>query len=345
MRSTLSGILCAAALASALSCGQKFELPPQPDAGRIPTPGTYNLDKVWQIHHPTDLALQGSYLYVIEEVMVPGLPDSSARRVGAYLSRQKNPRRPSFVTDYEDLIRPVLICVAKKEATYIFVADAGDSTIKRYHFTGGPPVLTFRDPLWTTSVHCPDNLDSLCWPPPTEFTGLAADNDLNVYLSDAVKDSIYKYDSQGNRVRAISSYGSGQGYVIDPHGLAFAGGALWVADTGKNWVQRLRPDATNLAFSEHDPIGFNEAHQVLEPRDVATTPSGQSGFVAQTGNDRIMRFQATGAPEDTVYSPEKRETMVDPPIRGPRYVAADDSLVFVSDSANSRVVVLRLSKS
>jgi hypothetical protein len=60
--------------------------------------------------------------------------------------------------------------------------------------------------------------------------------------------------------------------------------------------------------------------------------------------DRILRFQPTGALEDTVYTQTRKETIVDPPIDAPRYVAADDSLVFLPDSANNRIVVVRLTK-
>lgn len=294
-----------------LSCGQEFRLPPQPDPGRIPTPGTYNLDRVWSIPSPTDIVLRGSYVFVIEE----------RQRIGVYLSRQKEPTHPGFIGEFEGLIRPAQICLAKRDSTFIFVADAGDMQIKRYYFRGGPPLFSFTDSSWV------------------EFSGLAADNDLHVYVSDAVRDTVFRYDGRGQRIRLVSDYGTGQGFVIDPHGMAYTAGALWIADTGKNWVQRLKPDSTNIAFPGK-PIGFDL--ELASPVDVATDLSGERVFVAEEGNDRVFRFQATGSFEDTVYTPTRRETLVDPPLRAPRYIAADDSLVFLPDSANGRIVVLRL---
>ena len=305
----LAGVLLLA------GCGQKFKLPPQPEASRIPTPGTYNLNKVWRILSPTDIVLRGSYVYVIEE----------HQRIGVYMSRLKDPRHPdsAFVGSFQGLIQPVQICMAKRDSTYLFVADAGDMQIKRFYFRGGPPLFSFSDTSWV------------------EFSGLAADAYLNVYVADAVRDTVYKYDSSGKRARLISDYGTGQGYVIDPHGMAYVKGALWVADTGKNWVQRLNPDSTNVAIPGK-PIGRDLA--LGEPTDVATDPAGERIFVAEAANDRILLFQASGALQDTVYTPTRTETLVDPPIDSPRYLTADDSLVFVPDSANDRVVVMRLTK-
>ncbi len=313
MRASFRPLLLAAALTALGGCGQRFELPPQPDPGRIPTPGTYNLDKVWQVPSPTDLVLHGSYVYVIEE----------RQRLSAYMSRQKDPRHPGFIGSFDGLIQPVLVCVAKKESTYVFVADAGDMKVKRYHFQGGAPRFAFTDSSWV------------------EFSGLAADNSLNVYVADAARDTVYKYDPEGRRVRLVSDYGTGQGYVIDPHGLAYAKGALWVSDTGKNWVQRLKPDTTNIAF-EGRTIGLDV--ELDGPLDVASDLSGETVFVTDTGNDRVLRFLATGGFADTVYAPAKRETAVDPPLVSPRYLAADDSLVFVPDEANDRIVVLKLTR-
>jgi hypothetical protein len=313
MRRAAVAALAAAILAGSGGCGQQFSLPPQPEPGRIPTPGTYNLDKVWQVPSPTDIVLQGSYAYVIEE----------QARLSVYLSRQTEPRHPGFIGEFEGLVRPVQVCLAKRDSTFLFVADAGDRMIKRFYFRGGPPLFAFTDSAWV------------------EFSGLAADSDLNVYVADAARDTVYQYDARGRRSRLTSDYGTGQGFVIDPHGLAYSKGALWVADTGKNWVQRLRADSTNTAF-DGEPIGLDV--ELREPVDVAASFSGEYVFVAEAGNDQVLRFQRTGGLQDTVYAPTRKETNVDPPVRAPRYVAADDSLVFLPDAENDRILVLRLAQ-
>lgn len=296
-------------------CGQKFTLPPQPEPGRIPTPGTYNLDKVWHIPSPTDVVLRGSYLYVIENRTV----------VNVYLSRQKEPVHPTFIGTFDGLSQPTQLCLAKRDSTFLFVADAGDMHIKRFYFRGGPPLFSFTDTSWVS------------------IDGIAADSYLNVYVSCAVRDStvVYKYDSRGKRVRLVSGVGTGQGFCIRPHGLAYVDNTLWVTDPGNGRAQRLYPDSSNVAYPGK-PIGAGVP--LLEPLDIATDPAGQRIFVAEQLAHQILRFQPTGAVDDTVYTPTRKETLVDPPIQNPRYLAADDSLVFLPDSANDRIVVVRLTK-
>lgn len=301
-------VLGALALAG---CGQRFELPPQPESGRIPIPGTYNLDRIWEVPSPSDLVVHGSYVYVIQE----------EANLEVYLRRHPEPVRPAFVGTFEGLVHPVQVCLAKRDSTFILIADAGDMQIKRYYFRGGQPLHTFTDSAWV------------------DLSGIAADEHLNVYVADAVRDTIYKYDEHGRRVRLIADRGTGKGFVIAPQGLAYRNKVLWVADTGKNWVQRLRPDSTNTAI-EGQPIGLDV--ELGEPVDVAADPAGESVFVAEAANDRVLRFQATGGFQDTVYAHTKREVHVEPPVSSPRYVAADDSLVFLPDPENNRIVILRL---
>ena len=304
---TVTGLV----LLGSLACGQEFTLPPQPEPGRVPTAGTYNLDKVWTIPMPTDLTTQGSYLYVIEE----------ESRIVAYLTQPAQPQNPFFIDPFEGLIRPVRLAVAKRDSTFLFVADAGDMTVKRYHFTGGAPRNVFADSLWN------------------EFSGLAADNDLNVYVSDATRDTVFKYTSSGAPIRLISDEGNGTGFVREPNGLHWNGEHLIVADTDKNWVQRLLPDTTNIA-APGDPIGTD--FPLSDPLDVSADRLAEFIYVADTGSDRVLKFLKTGAFVDSVYSPLKAETELEIPLVAPRYVAVEDSLVFVSDPENNRLIGLRL---
>ncbi|MEZ4654743.1 MAG: hypothetical protein R3E12_14455 [Candidatus Eisenbacteria bacterium] len=40
------------------------------------------------------------------------------------------------------------VAIAKKDSTFVFVADAEDMTVKRYHFTGGAIRQTIQDSSW-----------------------------------------------------------------------------------------------------------------------------------------------------------------------------------------------------
>ena len=307
-----AAVLLAAGLAAWLAaCGERFDLPPQPDYNiPIPEPGTFNLKSVWSLDRPTDLAISGIYLFVIQ----------GRERVSAFYSTQIAPRTPPWISTYEGLTAPVLLTVCKRDSLFVIVADSADMRCKIYNYLGGPPIESFTDTLWRS------------------FSGLAADGDLNIYVADAARDTIQSYDRWGHSRRVVSDYGTGSGYVIDPHGIAHNGRMLLVADTGKNWVQRLRADTTNIAAIA-EPIGRQEG-LLLAPMDVASDSRGDYIYVADTGHDRVLKFQTLGTFEDTVYSAAK--IPLDVPLVAPRYVCGEDSLVFVSDPAGSRVLLLQL---
>lgn len=308
----LSGIMAAAA--GGFGCGSQFELPPQPEPGRIPEPGTYNLLTTWSIAAPTSIAISGLYTFVIED----------HSRLGVYYSNRYEPVTPSVVGEFEELVEPVQVAISKKDSLFVIVADRGDMQCKVYYWLGGEPLSRFTDSRWN------------------EFSGLAADQDLKVYVSDATRDTISCYDRWGAHIRVVSEYGTGSGYVIAPNGIGMASGVgdspLLVADTGKNWVQRLRADTTGVA-TYLDPIGFEQG-ELDSVLGVAADRYGEFAFVADTGHDRVLKYLMSGAFVDTVYSAEKIELEL--PLRAPRYLCAEDSLVFLSDPPNDRVLLLLL---
>jgi hypothetical protein len=292
-------------------CGQKFELPPTPESGRVPTPGKYNLDKVWDIDgSPTDMVSQGSYLYVIED----------SERVVTYLTRSKTPQHSGFVGEFTGLVRPVHLALARGESTWLIVADAGDKSIKRFLYSGGASLFTFTDSIWTS-----------------DFAGLAADNKLNVYLSFAGSDSVLKYDAEGERARLISNTGTGSGYVKRPTGMYWTGFDLLIADTGNDLVKRVATDTCYVSTAA--PVG---ELLLSSPLDVISDRANEVVYVADSGRNRVLKFLRTGDLVDSVYSPTKVETHLDVPIAAPRFLAVQDSLVFVSDPLNKRVVAFRL---
>jgi DNA-binding beta-propeller fold protein YncE len=118
------------------------------------------------------------------------------------------------------------------------------------------------------------------------------------------------------------------------------GDHLIVADTGKNWVQRILTDTTNVAATG-DPIGLD--FELSMPLDVTSDRAKDFIFVADTGSDRVLKFLTTGAFEDSVstrFDDDARLGGV--PVLAPRYIAAEGSVVFVSDTENDRIVRFRL---
>jgi len=306
----LAALLLAGGLV-ATGCGQRLDLPEQPAAVFVtPEPGTYNLKAVWELPAPSAVAVAGLYLFVIE----------SSQRVGIYYSTRSYPARPTLASEFADLGAPVHLAVVKRDSTFLVVADSADMRLKIFYWLGGEPLYSFGDSLWQS------------------FSGLAVDTDLHIYVADAARDVVLAYDRWGRRLHTVTDRGTGSGYVIAPHGLASSGEVLVVADTGKHWVQCLRPDTSNVAIGL-EPIGLEEG-LLLGPAGVAVDPSGEHIYVADTGHGRVLKFQLDGAFADTVYSPSK--IALEPPLTQVRHLCARDSLVYVADPVTNRLALFQL---
>ena len=88
----------------------------------------------------------------------------------------------------------------------------------------------------------------------------------------------------------------------DPTGLLFDGGTLYVADTGNHVIRTIDLATLTVSTVIGTPatLGFagdgGPAMQALlyQPQAIAKCPDGDL-FIADTGNDRIRRVDATGA--------------------------------------------------
>jgi len=87
---------------------------------------------------------------------------------------------------------------------------------------------------------------------PGEFakpTGVALDQEGNLYVSDTWNDRIEVFDPDGNFIRAFGKAGDGPGYFARPKGIAIDGdGHVWVADAMQNRVQVFTPEGQLLIW-------------------------------------------------------------------------------------------------
>jgi DNA-binding beta-propeller fold protein YncE len=65
--------------------------------------------------------------------------------------------------------------------------------------------------------------------------GSALDNSGNIFIADAGKDSIYKFNSFGDKLQIFG----GSEIFNQPYGVAFYDKTLYVADTGNNRILRF----------------------------------------------------------------------------------------------------------
>jgi DNA-binding beta-propeller fold protein YncE len=126
--------------------------------------------------------------------------------------------------------------------------------------------------------------------------------------------------------------GSGTGTVQDPRGIYWgpSGSSLYVADFGKNWIQRMRDQVPVADFKIEQAAGIS----LYGPLDVTADLQGFLYFV-DTGNQRVLRFDGAGEYVQTV---NVENDAFGQPLLSPVTVAADDSLVFVGDAGLSQVI-------
>jgi DNA-binding beta-propeller fold protein YncE len=363
-------MLLGSVLATA-GCGQEFKLPPTPPPEMMPDAGRYHYEKSWTLAAPTDLAVRGSYLYVITQNRGPGA-DTVKAQIEVFLTNRPDPTPPppGFVRPFTGLEDPTRICVVKGDSTFILIADRHevmgtdttsvvdhiDSTevdghvvydttfvteevvksrswsVKRFHFTGGPPLRSFPLSGWE------------------EVNGLAADEDLNVYVTDAVRDVVAKFDREGRFLKNLSGRGNGEGWINQARGLDWNGEELLVADTGDDRVVFLDRNAVAIA-TRHPvpPVGTAVGpYSPRVPEDISGDRARSFLYIADTGRNRVLKYRLTGEFVDSVYS----EKMSFPPpaelaepILAPRFVAVEDPLVFVSDPVHDRLVAFALADS
>jgi len=131
--------------------------------------------------------------------------------------------------------------------------------------------------------------------------------------------------------------GSGIGTLTDPRGLYWAGSgvsggpALFAADFGKNWVQKLSDAASSTGIFV---IDADSSSSLNGPTDVAADLAGFI-YVADTGNRRVLRYDPYG---DYIQRVDVELDSYGQALQEAVAVAADDSLVYVGDRVGAKVI-------
>ena len=295
-------------------CGQRIGKPEETLGGGTTIPNTYVLTYEWKnFPGTTDIVVTvGGFVYVAQE----------SARVAAY--KTFSPERHPLIGDLMRLVKPVYIAEGVNEE--IYVADAGDTTVKRFSRSGGDTILVVRDTAWT------------------EFGGIAVDDQGFLYVADKKRELIWKYRPSGERDSSLrppttmipgllSEGGEGFGYVRRPGGMCFDGVYIQVTDTGKNRVQKLARD--EFALGVLNVIGPSPSDPLKAPLDSDTDSDGNI-YVADTGNSRVLKYDRSGLLLATVTWDS---TVV---IGPPTAVAARDKWVYVADPEHSRILIYEL---
>jgi len=124
-----------------------------------------------------------------------------------------------------------------------------------------------------------------------EPTGVAADEQGNIYVADAGANQIRKFDGDGKPLAQWGSWGSPPAMLSSPAGLAYGDGKLYVADGGNHRVQVFDPSGTFLYQWGRAPAFAHEGSGRLHfPSGIALSPGGGFTVLCEPFEHRVQAF-------------------------------------------------------
>ena len=172
-----------------------------------------------------------------------------------------------------------------------------------------------------------EGLGEFRWP-----TGMASDQNGNVYVSDELNNRINVFSHEGDPIKYWGDPGSSEGELNGPSGIAFDSDEnLFVADHMNNRIQKFTKDGNYIfSFGDKGQDALNMPWGVFVSGD---------GFVyaADWGNDRIVKYDSSG---DFIRSFGSRGSRKGQ-FKNPSGVAVDkDGYIYVTDWGNERLEIL-----
>ena len=157
--------------------------------------------------------------------------------------------------------------------------------------------------------------------------GIAVAPNGHTFITDETSHQIHVFDEQRKHIRSFGQYGSGNGQLKYPSGIAVdADGLVYVCDNGNCRIEIFRRDGT---FVKQFGVG-----DLSYPRGV--TVNNKQVYVADNGNHRISIFTLEGQLIHTIGSRGSGPGQ----FKCPSAVAiSPDGDMYVTDTTNHRVQV------
>ncbi len=168
---------------------------------------------------------------------------------------------------------------------------------------------------------------------------VAVDAQGNVYVADQLGYVVQKFTAGGTFETEWGSYGGGHGQFGPIAGLATdAAGDVYVVDSSHDRIEKFDPNGNFITSWGHLGSGlgefkFGSSQNYTQPPGGGIAVAGGRVYVADSGNDRIERFNLEGgeAMQWGSYGSGPGQ------FSSPRGVAANESEVIVSDDDNHRI--------
>src|SRR5271154_3162142 len=168
---------------------------------------------------------------------------------------------------------------------------------------------------------------------------VAVDPQGNVYVADQLGYVVQKFTAAGEFETEWGSYGGGHGELGPIGGLATdAAGNVYVVDSSHNRIEKFDSSGNFITTwghrgSELGEFKFGSSQDYTQPPGGGIAVAGNHVYVADSGNDRIERFNLEGG-EAMQWGSQGSEPGQ---FSYPRGVAANESEVIVSDDDNHRL--------
>ena len=162
-------------------------------------------------------------------------------------------------------------------------------------------------------------------------SGIAIDNDGNMYVADTSNDRIQKFASDGTFQKTWGSSGTSDGQFDQPVGIAVdATGNVYVADKNNHRIQKFASDGT---FQKTwGSLGMSDG-QFRDPFGIVIDATGNV-YVADSSNHRIQKFASDGTFQNTLGSSGTSDGQFKRPVG----IAVDATgNMYVADSYNHRI--------
>ncbi|HUB74973.1 MAG TPA: hypothetical protein VL979_13195 [Solirubrobacteraceae bacterium] len=168
---------------------------------------------------------------------------------------------------------------------------------------------------------------------------VAVDTQGDVYVADQLSYAVQKFTAAGQFETQWGTYGAGPGQFGPIGGLAVdAAGDVYVVDSSHDRIEKFGPDGDFITQwgkrgSALGQFSFGSSQKPSQPPGGGIAVAGQYVYVADSGNDRIERFNLAGGEALAWGSKGSAPGQ----FSYPRGVAADEGEVIVSDDDNHRV--------
>jgi len=166
-------------------------------------------------------------------------------------------------------------------------------------------------------------------------TGVAVDEEDNIYVADGNSHSILKFSKEGKLMKSVGERGVKPGEFRLPKSVTIINDKVYICDSDNNRIQILNRDMQYVdSFGHHG----GQDGEFIRPVDLAQDRAGNL-YVSDSGNSRVQVLNCKGQFLYTIST----KGAASKHLSHPHGICVDDQFVYVCDEANKCVSVFKTS--